>query len=287
MRPTPTPPGHRWDGTPHTAHHPRALRVTPTSASRLLRTAQTARCHDCTHPIDWYYRTEPHQPIALHPHELPTTTVPTTHRWHTSSGIAHPAGDGTPWCRIPHTLLCPAHDTPAPTPQLAELRRRLAVCTRRRRDTGAPTQPSNIPPAQPPACRPARPVVQIFYLRYLAPCPLEDIQCVAQTRDRRRCTAPVLASNSPQGTWALLPTNPGHHQQLALPATTMAIYDLSHLPYAEQMSWRAQRCPQHAAAPTAADAALTDWQPFDPLAHHQHIHDRLPTLARRRGARHA
>lgn len=75
-----------------------------------------------------------------------------------------------------------------------------------------------------------------------------------------------------------------HFGQLALPAETMAVYSLVALSYAEQLRWRSQRCPQHAATPTAADLALTEWESFDPRLHSDHIHARLPTL-RRRGAR--
>ena len=60
--------------------------------------------------------------------------------------------------------------------------------------------------------------------------------------------------------------------QLALPAADMAVYDLTHVPCAEQLRWRTQRCSAHAAAPAAADLALADWEVFDPLLHHQHIH---------------
>ncbi|MFE9806744.1 hypothetical protein [Streptomyces sp. NPDC005548] len=63
----------------------------------------------------------------------------------------------------------------------------------------------------------------------------------------------------------------------------MAVYALTHLPYAEQLRWRAQRCPEHAAIPTAADVAVAEWEPFDPLLHHDHVHTRLPTLTRRPG----
>ncbi|WP_309302253.1 DUF6083 domain-containing protein [Streptomyces sp. NBRC 110611] len=92
----------------------------------------------------WHTRTN-QNPISLHPHEVPAASVPAPHRWHVSSGIAHPAHDGTPWCRIPHTALCPAHPASGPlTPQLAELRRRLALRTRRLLDAGAFThQPPN------------------------------------------------------------------------------------------------------------------------------------------------
>lgn len=56
----------------------------------------------------------------------------------------------------------------------------------------------------------------------------------------------------------------------------MAVYDLGHLSYNEQLRWRTQRCPAHATAPGAADLALAAWEPFDPLLHAAHIHTRLP-----------
>ncbi|WP_326647267.1 hypothetical protein [Streptomyces sp. NBC_01750] len=70
--------------------------------------------------------------------------------------------------------------------------------------------------------------------------------------------------------------------QLALPAADMAVYDLTRLPYTEQLRWRTQRCTAHATAPQAADLALADWEVFDPLLHHQHIHARLPLPVKHR-----
>ncbi|MFF3245944.1 hypothetical protein ACFYWY_19910 [Streptomyces sp. NPDC002870] len=74
-----------------------------------------------------------------------------------------------------------------------------------------------------------------------------------------------------------------HHGQLALPSDVMAVYSLSALPYQEQLRWRTQRCRDHAAASTAGDLAVADWEPFDPLRHHEHIRTRLPTHGRRPG----
>jgi hypothetical protein len=282
MRPTHSP-RRRWDGTPACpVRRPRALRLAPDSPSRLLRTAQPARCRHCGNHLDWYSRTHEH-PIGLHPHEVPASAIPARHRWHVSSGIAHPAHDGTPWCRIPHNPLCPTHPTGEPlTPQLTELRRRLALRTRHLIDTGAFTPPADPSPepTQPAPCRPARPVVQLLYSRYLAPRPLDDICCVAQTRQRDRCTSRILAPQAPTGTWTLMPATPARGQ-LALPSSQMAVYDLSHLPYVEQLRWRAQRCPLHAATPQAPDLARAEWEVFDPLLHHAHIHPRLPTTGQR------
>ncbi|BFO23182.1 hypothetical protein SHKM778_95700 (plasmid) [Streptomyces sp. KM77-8] len=129
-------------------------------------------------------------------------------------------------------------------------------------------------------CRPARPVVQLLYVHYLASRPVEEIRCVAQTRRRDRCTSPLLIPHALAGTWRLMPVTAAGGQ-LALPADVMAVYDLSCLPYAEQLRWRAQRCPQHAAAPAAAELAVTEWEPFDPLRHPDHIHTRLPVSVRR------
>ncbi|MGW0703758.1 DUF6083 domain-containing protein [Streptomyces sp. NPDC002867] len=281
--PNPCPERRHWDGTPATGRPLRSLRVAADSPSRLLRAAQPGPCRTCGNHTDWYTRSHG-RPIGLHFHELPSAAVPAVCRWHVASGVAYPSHDGSAWCRIPHTLLCPAEDAPEQlTPPLAELRRRLALRTRRLLDTGAFTPAAESEPLSPAAtCRPARPIVQILYGRYLAARPIDAIQCVAQTRRRHRCTNPVLDPADPSGTWTLMPTT-ARHGQLALPARDMAVYDLSHLLYDTQIRWRTQRCTTHAAAPVAADLALTDWEPFDPLLHHAHIHHRLPDSARRTG----
>ncbi|MEV6013384.1 DUF6083 domain-containing protein [Streptomyces sp. NPDC051976] len=271
-------PRRRWDGSATRSHHSRALRVAATSPTRLLRTAQPNACRHCGNRIEWYPRPEHQRPVALHPHELAAAAVPARCRWHVSAGIAHRAGDGSAWCRIPHHLLCPAREADPPAPGLAEPRRQLALRTRRLIDTGAFTPPAvHAPQPSHADHRPARPVVQILGIRYLAHHPLEDIRCVCQTRRRTRCPHPVLAPVQPTGTWALQPAAATTCRgQLALPDTVIAVYDLTALPYSEQLRWRAQRCPAHAATSGAADLAVADWEPFDPLAHHEHIHSRLP-----------
>ncbi|MFF4467439.1 hypothetical protein ACFY13_49520 [Streptomyces mirabilis] len=121
-----------------------------------------------------------------------------------------------------------------------------------------------------------------MYIRYLANRPVDEIQCVAQTRRRHRCTRPLLTPETQAGVWTLVPLA-ARHGQLPLPGDVMALYALTGLPYAEQLRWRAQRCSEHAAISTAADVAVTEWESFDPLIHHEHIHTRLPTLTRRQG----
>ncbi|WP_327419849.1 DUF6083 domain-containing protein [Streptomyces sp. NBC_01230] len=141
--------GRQWDGTPNRPHRQRTLRVAHDSPTRLVRSAQPSRCRDCGNRIDWYTRTADH-PVSLHPHELDATTVPAATQWHVSSGIAHPADDGTPWCRIPHLALCPARDAPTLlSPQIAALRRHLALHTRRLLDTGTLTPPTPTPAPSP------------------------------------------------------------------------------------------------------------------------------------------
>ncbi|WP_405531816.1 hypothetical protein [Streptomyces canus] len=66
----------------------------------------------------------------------------------------------------------------------------------------------------------------------------------------------------------------------------MAVFDLTALPYAEQLRWRMQRCSTHAATPSAADLALADWESFDPMLHRAHIHNRLPNHVRRPRLKH-
>lgn len=283
MRSTP-PPSRRWDGSLLRVSARRSLRVSNDSASRLLRCGQGDHCRDCGNRIEWYHRPN-ERPVRLHPHELPVEKVPPTCHWHVSGGIAHPAGDGSGWCRLPHAVVCPARDSLPAAPELAGLRRALAVRTRRLIDSGRFVPPPVLPntEASPsPTCRPARPVVQILYLHYLASHPVDQIQCVAQTRRRRRCTSPVLRPETRAGVWTLVPATRSRGQ-LPLPGEDMVVYSLVGLPYAEQLRWRAQRCPEHAAIPAAADVALAEWESFDPLIHHEHIHTRLPTLARRQG----
>ncbi|MGC0344376.1 DUF6083 domain-containing protein [Streptomyces sp. SLBN-8D4] len=273
----PAPLGRHWDGAPR-----RPLRTATTSPSRLLRTGHSSCCHRCGNRIDVYRRADLRF-VALHPRELAVTHTPAPCRWHLSCGIAHPHEDGSAWCRIPHAVLCPRRIALTRlSPYLEELRRQLAVRSRRLVDTGA-----FVPPHPPgavctpsahrrhPARRPALPVVQLLLGRYLADRPLEQIGCVAQTRRRRRCAQRVLTPHAPAGRWRLLPADP-HHTQRAPLAALMAVYDLSRLTHAEQLRWRSQRCPLHAAAPGAPDLALTGWQVFDPLLHVQHIRARLP-----------
>ncbi|MEU0401635.1 DUF6083 domain-containing protein [Streptomyces sp. NPDC006197] len=279
MHPAHPSSGRHWDGTPRTPSRRRALRVAADSPSRLLRIAQRGPCRDCGNRVDWH-TTITRRVIPLHPVELPTAIVPETNRWHVASGIAHHADDGTSWCRISHPTLCPTHTTPQSLPPaLDALRRRLALHTRRLLDTGVftPDKPPVADPATPGDCRPARPVVQLLYGRYLAARPVEDIQCVAQTVRRTRCPHPVLAPGTVSGTWRLAPaTLDRARRQLTLPAADIALYDLSQLSYSEQLRWRTQHCPAHAAAPSAPDLALAEWEPFDPLLHHVFLATRLP-----------
>ncbi|MFE3496479.1 DUF6083 domain-containing protein [Streptomyces sp. NPDC059175] len=274
MCPNHTPTGRHWDGSTRTAHPRRCLHVAVHSPSRLLRHGHSGICRSCGHRIDIYPRPD-QRPIALHPTELTTHSVPATCRWHLSSGIAHSHDDGSDWCRIPHAALCPALTPHCPTsPYMNELRRQLVVRTRRLIDTGHFTPlPSDTPPAT--TGHPARPVVSMLLDRYLSGGALGHIRCVAQTRHRQRCPQPVLHPDSPAGTWRLLPTGLRRHHQPLLPDSLMAVYDLGFLPHAEQRRWRTQRCPNHAAL-TAADLTLTTWQIFDPFRHAAHVHARLP-----------
>ncbi|MFD3452872.1 hypothetical protein ACFWVC_11910 [Streptomyces sp. NPDC058691] len=56
----------------------------------------------------------------------------------------------------------------------------------------------------------------------------------------------------------------------------MALYDLTGLPYAEQLRWHKQRCPTHAVIDEAADSVRTEWVPFHPDRHRRYVLDRLP-----------
>lgn len=275
----PSAPRH-WDGSPY-APRRRSLTIADDSPTRLLRIGQRGTCRDCGNLVDWN-GTASKQLVSLHPAELPTGIVPEALRWHVASGIAHAADDGSGWCRTPHTAVCPTRPAPPQpvAPALGRLRRHLALRTRQLLDTGAHI-PGDRPAAASGSCRPERPVVQLLYGRYLAARPVEDIQCVAQTRRRTRCHQPVLDPTAP-GTWTLTSAAPHRrHRQPALPSVDIAVYDLGRLPCTEQRRWRTQRCPTHAVTTGAADLTLAEWEPFDPLKHHAHLVTRLPQSSRR------
>ncbi|MFD5475746.1 DUF6083 domain-containing protein [Streptomyces sp. NPDC127105] len=99
MCPSPHPSARRWDGSYVGVPQRRYLRVAPDGASRLLRCAQNGRCRECGNPIEWYLRSN-ERLVRLHPQELPVAYVPEACRWHVSSGVAHPSGDGSNWCRL-------------------------------------------------------------------------------------------------------------------------------------------------------------------------------------------
>ncbi|MFD5559089.1 DUF6083 domain-containing protein [Kitasatospora griseola] len=284
MAPTSCTPGFNWDGTRKGTPTTRTLRIDPNSPTRLLRSAAASTCRFCGNHIEWCYRTDG-SPVPLHPAELAATNVPPPKRWHLASGIAHPGGSGSSWCRIAHTALCPANSphTGATTPTLTELRRTLALNTRHlanngfqpaaRGSTTPKTDPAQIEPAPP-----QRPIVHMLHTHYLAPGPLPHTRCVAQTRTRDRCRNPV--TDHSEGRWTLMPVEPAgtapRHLATHLLPTEMAVYYLSDLPYSVQLRWRRQRCAVHDYG-TAADIAVTEWEPFDPFLHHTHIHSRIPT----------
>jgi len=79
-----------------------------------------------------------------------------------------------------------------------------------------------------------------------------------------------------------MPSTPRTHRarRLALPAVDIAVYDLTHLSYREQLRWRTQYCLTHAAFTAAPDLALAEWEPFDSLLHHAFTATRLPVNLR-------
>ncbi|MFF9100046.1 DUF6083 domain-containing protein [Streptomyces rubrogriseus] len=126
-------------GTAHTVRpRRRPLRANTISPDRFPTEGQTRHCCACGNPTELFPRAD-HRLIALHPAELAAAVIPEDCRWHLSAGIAHPSGDGSPWCRIPHRLVCPCRTEPSrPRTHLDALRLRLALRTRRLIDTGLP-----------------------------------------------------------------------------------------------------------------------------------------------------
>ncbi|MDX2647509.1 DUF6083 domain-containing protein [Streptomyces sp. PA03-1a] len=280
--------GSAWDGSRKNYRARRLLRIDADSPSRLLRSAQVGRCDVCGNSVEWY-QCPGSTPVPLHPDELPASTVPAGERWHVSSGAAHAGHDGSTWCRVRHHAVCPAAPAGNRSPLLAETRRALGLTSRRLQDAGLFTPRPEKESAPAPPCLPVRPVVCLLDTRFLAPGPLEHLQCVAHTRTRRRCGLPVLDPEALPGTWRLGPVDPllrpGDGR---LPTTQegMAVYDLTGLPYAEQLRWHNQRCPTHAAIDEAADHARAEWEPFNRFRHHQHIRGQLPDPSPALGQRH-
>ncbi|MFE0630899.1 DUF6083 domain-containing protein [Streptomyces sp. NPDC058864] len=270
--------GCAWDGSRKNYRPRRMLRIDADSPSRLLRSAQVGRCDGCGNRVEWYQRPGS-TPVPLHPEELPAGTVPAGERWHVSSGAAHAGQDGSAWCRVRHHAVCPAGPAGNRSPLLAETRRALGLTSRRLQDAGLFTPRPEMESAPAPPCLPVRLVVCLLYTRYLAPGPLEHLQCVARTRSRRRCTLPVQDPGALPGMWRLEPADPllgPGGGRLPIAQEVMAVYDLTGLPYAEQLRWHKQRCPTHAGIDEAADHARTECEPFDSARHRQYIRDRLP-----------
>lgn len=266
----------RLHGTPHTVRpRRRPLRATTTNPDRFPTAGQTRHCCACGNPTELFPRAD-HRLIALHPAELASAVIPEDCRWHLSAGIAHPSGDGSPWCRIPHRLVCPHRTEPSrPRTHLDALRLRLALRTRRLIDTGLLTPAPHHP--EQPSTTPTRPVVRVLLNLYLAPAPLDHIRCTAQPPHRPLCGQRVLDAGFPTGTWRLLPVRAQHSP--GQPPLPMAVYDLDRLDPVQQLRWRAQHCPAHAATPVDLDQ--TEWEVFDPLVHADHMHSRLPDPSRR------
>jgi hypothetical protein len=265
-----------WDGSRTGTVRP-ALRLARWPGSRLPVGGQIDICRACGNLLQWFHRAD-QRPVPLHPREVPAAGIPAAGRWHVHSGIAYPAGDGTAWCRVAHTAVCPSGLPEPAIEQLTALRCVLAARTRRLIDAGALAACPG-PQAEPHSCAPVRPVVQILGIRYLAARPLADIRCLARaSRTRTRCTGALPDVSYPPGTWRLLPATATAGQLALFAGLDMAVYDLSALPYAEQLRWRAQRCPRHAAA--LPEMAVSDWEPFDPSVHRQYLHTRLPDQVR-------
>ncbi|GAA5215860.1 hypothetical protein GCM10023323_66580 [Streptomyces thinghirensis] len=266
----------RLHGIPPTARpRRRPLRTTATSPGRFPTAGRTRRCYACGNPIELFPRAD-HRLIALHPAELATAVIPEDCRWHLSAGIAHPSGDGSPWCRISHRLVCPRRtDSSQSRTHLDALRLRLALRTRRLIDTGLLSPAPHC--SEQPSTTPARPVVRVLLNLYLASTSLDNICCIAQRPHRRLCGKRVLDDGFPAGTWRLLPVGTQHSRgQSPLP---MAVYDLDGLDPAQRLRWRAQHCPDHAATPVDLDQ--TEWQVFDPFLHADHMYTQLPHTPRR------
>ncbi|RLU79310.1 hypothetical protein CTZ27_37355 [Streptomyces griseocarneus] len=221
--------GRTWDGGPKDYQPQRSLRIALDSSTRLLCIAQTHRCISCGNPVEWYCRSGD-RGVPLHPYDLPTAAVPTDQRWHVSSVLAYPSGDGTDWCRVRHRAVCPATAQGKLVDLLAALHRGLAISSRRLTETGTFVPPADASPSDlHSSAAVVRPIVRFLHTCYLAPRPLEQTTCVAQARSHQRYPHAVLDPGTLPGQWALMPVRPRSDDQLPLDAIageSMAVYDL-------------------------------------------------------------
>ncbi|MFD9811905.1 DUF6083 domain-containing protein [Streptomyces sp. NPDC059080] len=260
------------------------MRVWGSSASKTLRRTAQDCCVYCGHAMEYFDRFDGGR-IPLVPVEFPAARVMPRQRWQVDNGVAYlnPGAQGA--CRLPHPAVCPMAEHTDADRELEDVRRVLAVHTRKAIDTGqfVPREAKDIDETVVAEQHIAveegteRHIVRHAVGLWLAPTTVQDLCCVALSQGAR-CGTAVRAEDDPEGAWEEIdiPSVTGRHGQQVLAAgDTMWVYGLNALDFDALQRWVKQRCPIHWKS-TAPDAVAPEWIHFSAMHHDSHILHQRP-----------
>ncbi|MCT9094238.1 DUF6083 domain-containing protein [Streptomyces sp. ASQP_92] len=266
----------------------RTMRVHRSSASKTLRAGATKRCIYCNHPIEWYERGDNRERLPLLLQSFPSHLLPERYRWSVFNGLVYFGEDGS-YCRIAHPAVCSAihHEYEK---ALDGLRRSYKVATATSIQKGefvpAPLKEvceDDVVEQVTQTSSNIRHVVRYNYVLLLAPCEVDQIQCVARASSTgERCKKTVCMEDVAEGLWVQveIPPAPGRGGQETLMAgQLMWVYDMSGLDPQSFMRWKAQTCATHHDT-SAPQAEMPEWVWFDTWRHGQFITYDEPEMAR-------
>ncbi len=260
----------------------RNLYLHRSNQTKLLRSDGRARCRFCGTPIEFFDRYDSTR-IPLTP-EFPTRAVPQRMRWHLHRGVAYPGSDGE-YCRIPHPAVCPAVDHPELPGELSEIVRVLAVRMQQAIQAGTfipyqePASEVDVESPEPEQAQDVRHIVAYFGTLRIAPCAIEDLQCIAlDRRTGERCENGVYDVG--EGAWQKVDIDTsqvaGRQGQMLLDRTQGQVWAWQLKDFHAARRWWSQRCPEHIDS-SQPDAVGNEFVPFHPVRHDDFILDNQPT----------
>ncbi|WP_328890876.1 DUF6083 domain-containing protein [Streptomyces sp. NBC_00316] len=240
--------------------------------TKLLRRKGSSTCKYCGTPIEWFDRYDA-LTIPLTP-EFPSRRIPAALRWHVNRGVAYPGTDtDTGYCRIPHPSVCPAADHPDLPSELQEVVLVLAVRMRTLIEQGefvpyteSPSE-EEVSGPDPDETEGARHVISYHGALRIAPCEIDQLQCVAtDSKTRLRCENGVFDLG--EGHWDVVavPYVPGRQGQSILSVTGGQMWAWAIPDFNVLRRWWVQRCHDHYASPQP-DHVKNELVLFNPLRH--------------------
>ncbi|WP_432038692.1 DUF6083 domain-containing protein [Streptomyces cucumeris] len=252
----------------------------------MLRSTGADRCKYCGIRVDWFDRYDTKR-IPLTP-EIPAKRVPDRFQWHVDKGVAYPGADQRAggYCRLPHPAVCPAvehHDMPE---ELADIVMRLGVRMHNSIARGE-FVPAAVPEAEEEISEPdpedsqdsdgTRHTISYHGALRLAPCQLEDIQCIAALEDGERCPNGILDVD--EGRWEQIgvPYAPGRAGRMILSQSDgkMWVWSLTG-DFTTVLRWFKQRCGDHYQHSTVPDHGPRELTEFHVLRHADFIVTQRP-----------